>query len=163
MKVFICLVSIILLSACASTRKIRPITDDCDNVQAYLEIEAWVNRSNAQLGDSIVATLILKNKTEDTVEFYPKAALYMYRITQSFHAPSKTLRQTLDLDTVAQILPRGEYKTLYTVTVEPKFFSNNYVNTFKFVYIVPALTGKFEQYNKLCGSLESNEIQLNIF
>ena len=125
-------------------------------------VEFKTGSSRVQTGDSIAATLTFINKTNDTVEFYPKAVLLMIRTPERFHSPRKTLSETLNLNDVAKVLPKGKYSMPQVIKVDPLFFTPG-LNTYYILFAIKPLSGKNERYNKLSGVLISPEVSLDVY
>lgn len=153
---------VVLIFCCFACRVSKESVPVCKEIKDYLVVEFKTDSSRVQAGDSIAATLTFINKTNDTVEFYPKAVLLMSRTPEGYHTPRKTLRETLNLNDVAKVLPKGKYSVPQVIKVDPQFFSPG-LNTYYVLFAVTPLSGKNERYNKLCGVLISPEVSLDVY
>lgn len=104
---------------------------------------------------------LFKNKTDTALTFYPKATVFLAGPIAGFHYESYWVNDTSDRTFIAEVKPKSTYLYTFKILVKAPFFKKG-DNRLVLAYVCKELKGKFKIYNKLCGSLESQKVNLTV-
>jgi len=153
------LVSLLLFGILTSF-KCSNLPNNCKEINNFLELELRFTMDTVKIGETVELNMIFRNKTDTTLQFYPKAVIHITKPFVAFGIDCAYLiNDTLDITKIAEIKPRAVCIYTYNVLVNEKFFKIG-ENSLTLNYRCNELKGKDKVYNKLCGTLNSNEIRL---
>lgn len=138
----------------------------CENdtsglIDKYLTLSVELNQGTVRLNGELSLTIVFKNITDSCISFYPKALLSIVRPSGGFEFDSYFLNETTDVRQPYKIRPGASYKETYQVPVKPPVFRKG-ENFLHLYYICKEQKGKLKIYNKLYGSLSSEEFVISV-
>ncbi len=132
------------------------------SLKDYLELSVEISGDTISSDSTFTMTALFYNKTDSCIMFYPKAVMSIIRLSGGFGGDDILfLNKALDLREVRTIEPHKTYRETFIIPVTAPVFRKG-VNYFKLYYLSKELGGKMKVYNKLTGSLESDEFLIYI-
>jgi len=133
---------------------------NCRPISTFVELSIVPSIDTISISrDSLIITLLFRNKIDTALLFYPKAYIYLNKSSGSFESQSYVLNNFLDATNKTKIDRLSKYKESFKIDLRNAFF-NKGLNTFRLVYLCHEFKGEDQIFNTLCGSLESNEVSL---
>lgn len=156
------MVSIIFLMTILTSFKCSTLqveVQNCKEIKKYLDMEFSFTEDSVKYGDYLNVNVLYKNKTDTLLTFYPKAVVFIGKSPVGFGYENYSLNDTLDVTFIAEVRPKSTYLYTFKILVKAPFFvkGNNHL---RLGYVCKELKDKLKNYNKLCGFLESQEVQL---
>lgn len=136
---------------------------NCKEISNYIDLELRFATDTVQMDKIARLYVIFKNKTDTTLQFYPKSVIHLTKPFVAFGLDiAYLINDTLDVTRSTEIKPRSTYLDSYNIFVNEKFFKvgENFLSL-KYRYS-EILNEKDKIYNELCGSLTSSEVKLII-
>ena len=134
---------------------------DCPDISQFINIEIEISTNEVAFNDSLNLEIIFRNKTTETIEFYPYAYLFLARSTGLFHFESFVLNEITDFRIRQIITANDGYVMNKRISIESPFFRAG-LNEFEIVYLINELKGEYIKDNLLCGYLESSTVKLYV-
>ena len=134
---------------------------DCKGIKDYLELELRFSADTIKYGEHFVVEALYKNKTDTSLTFYPKASVLLTKPPVGFEVKAYWLNDTIYVTCPAEVKPKSTYLHTYKILAKEPFFVKG-DNLLRLVYRFKEIRGKDRIYNKLCGSLESQEVKLTV-
>ena len=137
--------------------------DTCPSIEHYVDLSIQFDKDTICMGDTLTLSIEFRNKTTEDIEFYPEC----YQIlTQPFVAfgADKTLvlNEVSNYFNLIRLPPDGTYSQKVEIKTDNTFLYQGLNNIYMY-YRCPELKGKSnEMYNKLCGVLKSNVVNLYV-
>lgn len=155
--VFNCLIFLVFLCSCANSFYFKK---SCRQITEFVELSIVPSLDTISISrDSLIITLLFRNKIDTALLFYPKAYIYLNKSSGSFESQSYVLNNFLDATNKTKIDCLSIYKESFKIDLRNTFF-NKGLNSFRLVYLCHEFKGEDQIFNTLCGGLESNEISL---
>ncbi|NLE05704.1 MAG: hypothetical protein GX638_13025 [Crenarchaeota archaeon] len=132
---------------------------NCKEIKSCLDIELSFSADSIKYGEYLNVSVLYRNKTDTLLTFYPKAIVFLAKPLVGFEYESYSLNDTLDATLIAEVKPKSTYLYTFKILVKAPFFTKEY-NHLRLGYVCKEMKGRFKIYNKLCGSLESQEVKL---
>lgn len=130
-------------------------------IDKYIGLSVELSRDTVNADSTFILTVVFENKTDSCIKFYPKAILSIVRPSGGFEYDSYFLNKALDLRGESEIAPHGTHKETFKVHAKPPVFKKG-MNYLHLYYLCKEQRGDFKKYNKLYGSLESDEFRIFI-
>lgn len=126
-----------------------------DNIDKYLDLSVKINHYTVDFDSVIIVTFVFKNKANDSISFYPYSLLSVMPSGGS-KFDSYFLRRNVDWKYSFCLKPNDVYKLNYIIQIAKPFFHEG-INEFQLYYECKKQKGENKKYNKLYGSLQSND------
>jgi hypothetical protein len=153
------LISLLFFGIMTSCKCINHPTH-CKNIDDFLKLEFSFKMDTVRIGETVEINVIFKNKTDKMFQFYPNASLYITKPFVAFGVDfAFPVCDTLDFTKTDVIKPRAINFYRYDILINKNFFKLG-DNRLVMHYRCNELKGENRIYNKLCGSLSSQEIKL---
>ena len=154
---------VILISSNCKTTLME--SSNCEEIKDYLEMELSFSAYTVKHGESLYVNVLYRNKTDSLLLFYPKAVI---RLTRSFvgfvnfvdlEYESYWVHDLLDATFCVEIEAKSTYLQTFEISINSPFFIEG-DNRLTLAYVCKEMKGESKIYNKLCGFLESQEVNL---
>lgn len=134
---------------------------NCKEIKNCLDLELRFSADTIRYGEYLNVDVLYKNITDTSLTFYPKAIVFLAKPLVGFEYKSYSLNDTIDATLIAEVKPKSTYLYTFKILVKAPFFIKG-DNRLRLGYVCKEMKGKFKIYNKLCGSLESQEVKLTV-
>lgn len=137
------------------------VNNTSSSIDKYIGLSVELSRDTVYADSTFILTVVFENKTDSCIKFYSKAILSIVRPSGGFEYDSYFLNKALDLREESEIAPHGTHKETFKVHAKPPVFKKG-MNYLHLYYLCKEQRGDFKKYNKLFGSLESDEFRIFI-
>ena len=148
---------IFLISSNCKTSLIE--RSNCKEIKNYLEMELSFSADTIKYGELLNVNILYRNKTDTLLSFYPKSFIYLAGPFVGFDYESYWVHGFVDATYSVEIEPKSTYLHTFEIPINPPFFIKG-DNRLKLAYVCKEMKGELKIYNKLCGFLESQEVNL---
>jgi hypothetical protein len=138
--------------------------DTCPSIKHYVSLSIQFDRDTINMGDSLILNIEFRNKTTKDIEFYPECFQFLTQPSVVFgRDKSLVINEVSDLTKLISLPPNGIYAQKVILKSDNTFLDFG-INSICLYYRCPTLKGKTDKkYNKLCGLLKSNVVDLYVY
>jgi hypothetical protein len=138
--------------------------DTCPEIKHYIDLSIQFDKDTICMGDSLMLTIGFRNKTDEDIEFYPECFQMLTQPSDVF-GPDEALilNAVSDLINWISLSPDSIQKKRVVIKSDNTFLHSG-MNNIQMRNRCPTIKIKADQkYNKLCGTLESNIVNLYVY
>jgi hypothetical protein len=137
--------------------------DSCPSIEHYISLSIQFDRDTITMGDSLTLNIEYCNKTTKDIEFYPECVQFLAQPIVAFGVDkSLCVNNVSNLTKLVCLTPDGRY-TQKVVIISNNTFLHLGMNNLYMFYRCPELKDKVnKKYNRLCGNLKSNVVNLYV-
>ena len=131
-----------------------------DDISNFLELDIELSQDTISFGDELTINVIFKNTSNNFVDFYPEACLFLspvvpnhiYISYPSVDYHTYYLNEFVNITNLHRIDVKMIYQSSYTIQIKEPFFREG-DNSILFYYVCGKFKGKYRKYNRLYGQM----------